>query len=385
MSQTTDPAGRSAAEIESEVERSRERLGATIETLRSSLSPGQLVDQAMDYARGSGGADFARNLGGALRDNPLPVMLIGAGIGWLLLSDRSSQAGTTAVHRAPMGPALLPPPAGDDAPGVAQRLAAGAGSLRDRASDAADSATAGLSSVASSLKQAGQSVVDTVAGGVEAGRDALRSGGDQLRDSAGQLRQGAQQAAQRTSAAGSQGYAQGRAGLDAARDRLRQDWDQLGDARPLLLGVLGLAAGAALGALLPRSEAEDRLMGEASDAAARQLKETVGEGVAEAGAVLRDEAEKLQDRAAEAYDAARGQLDRDGASPHALGKAVQVAAGHVAEAGAEAGSRLADAADRGIDRVAEPAREKDADATPPTTPSTTSPTTPGAPRPDGTR
>ena len=82
----TDPGDRSSAEIEREVEATRARLTDTLEELRDRTSPGQLFEQAVDYFRSSGGTDFARNLGASVRDNPLPVLLIGAGIGWLMMS-----------------------------------------------------------------------------------------------------------------------------------------------------------------------------------------------------------------------------------------------------------------------------------------------------------
>ena len=65
---TTDPGDRSSAEIEREVEGTRAQLNETLGALRDSASPGQLMDKAVDYLRGSGGADFTRNLGEAVRD-----------------------------------------------------------------------------------------------------------------------------------------------------------------------------------------------------------------------------------------------------------------------------------------------------------------------------
>ena len=82
----TDPGSRSAAEIEREVEGTRARLTGTIEELRDRVSPGQIFEQGVDWLRGSGGNEFLGNLGRALRDNPMPVALIGAGIAWLALS-----------------------------------------------------------------------------------------------------------------------------------------------------------------------------------------------------------------------------------------------------------------------------------------------------------
>jgi hypothetical protein len=373
MSQTTDPAGRSAAEIENDVERSRARVGATIEALRGSLSPGQMVDQVMDYAKGSGGADFVRNLGGSLRDNPMPVLLIGAGIGWMLLSDRRGEA---PVPRTALPP-LLPPPRVPQGPGLVSRITGtigeGAATLRDGISDAAHAVSEGVSGAAQTvgdsvsgaaqrigdhasaagagLRDAGRSAAGAASGAFGSGQDRLRDGQEALRQQAGSAGQ-----------ALSQTYAQGSASADAAAARLRQGWSQLGEAQPLLLGVLGLAAGAALGALLPRSEAEDRLMGEASDAAARQLRGVVAEGAAEAKAVVGEQLDQLREAAAETYDEARERLQRDGASPSVIGETIQAAAGRAAAVASEAGSRLAEVAGEKIDAAKQAAEEAAKDA-----------------------
>ena len=69
--------------IERELERTRARLGDHLDELTSRLSPGQLVDEALMYARDGQAAAFVRNLGASVRDNPLPVALVGAGLLWL--------------------------------------------------------------------------------------------------------------------------------------------------------------------------------------------------------------------------------------------------------------------------------------------------------------
>lgn len=45
--------------------------------------------------------------------------------------------------------------------------------------------------------------------------------------------------------------------------------DRMLEDQPLMLGVLGLAAGAIIGALLPTTEQEDRLLGEVRDKAVK--------------------------------------------------------------------------------------------------------------------
>lgn len=78
---------KSSAQLEREAEQTRAELAATLEELRSRISPGQLLDQTLDFARESNAGEFVRNLGRDARDNPLPLALIGTGIAWLMLAN----------------------------------------------------------------------------------------------------------------------------------------------------------------------------------------------------------------------------------------------------------------------------------------------------------
>jgi hypothetical protein len=52
-----------------------------------------VVDQVIDYSRDSPAAEFFGNLGREVRQNPMPLVLVGIGILWLLLtSNRTSRA-----------------------------------------------------------------------------------------------------------------------------------------------------------------------------------------------------------------------------------------------------------------------------------------------------
>lgn len=62
---------------------------------------------------------------------------------------------------------------------------------------------------------------------------------------------------------------------DRAR-RAREGFGSLIEEQPLILGALGIALGAAIGAALPRTEQEDRLMGKARDTTVGKIKEEGG-------------------------------------------------------------------------------------------------------------
>src|SRR5438046_7416992 len=85
-------------QLEREAEETRWQLAGTLEELRERVTPGRVVDELSDYARSGPPAEFLRNLGREVRENPMPLVLIGIGIAWLMVS--SSRTSRTAVASA---------------------------------------------------------------------------------------------------------------------------------------------------------------------------------------------------------------------------------------------------------------------------------------------
>jgi len=77
---------RQSEQLEREAEQTRRQLAEWLEELRSRVTPGQVIDQLADFAREGAAADFLRNLGREIRENPIPVLLIAVGIGWLVIA-----------------------------------------------------------------------------------------------------------------------------------------------------------------------------------------------------------------------------------------------------------------------------------------------------------
>ena len=86
MTNDTNSGSKSADEVQREVRQSRAEVEDALEAIQDRLSPSQMFDQAVNYLRGSGGNEFMRNLGATVRDNPVPVALLGTGLAWLMLS-----------------------------------------------------------------------------------------------------------------------------------------------------------------------------------------------------------------------------------------------------------------------------------------------------------
>src|SRR6185436_6753832 len=90
---------RLSEQLECEAEVARGNLAADLDELRQRMTPGQIVDEVADYARDTQVAEFARNLLRDLRENPLPLLLIGAGIAWSIIA--SSRRPRIVVEECP--------------------------------------------------------------------------------------------------------------------------------------------------------------------------------------------------------------------------------------------------------------------------------------------
>lgn len=88
---TDTPAGsRGPAEIEKEIDRTRERMDRMLDELEYRLSPGQVVSLAyQELTSGEPG-----RLGAVIRRNPIPAVMIGIGVLWLGLALARERPGT---------------------------------------------------------------------------------------------------------------------------------------------------------------------------------------------------------------------------------------------------------------------------------------------------
>jgi hypothetical protein len=206
------------AEIERTIDATRADVRATLAALERKLSVDRLIELTVGRLRDRGG-EFATNLSDAATQNPIPLVLTTIGLGWLMLSTRRDSHG---------GPYEQP-----------------TASERDRAT--------GLKN---RVMGAGERVSEQVHGAVDSSREAFG-------DAAESMRQTASRAAQATRSQ----VRSAREGVEHAQERVQRMLDE----QPLMLGALGLAAGALIGALLPNTETEHRLMGDAREKAVRKV------------------------------------------------------------------------------------------------------------------
>jgi len=98
---------RHSEQLEREAEQARFHLAESLNELRLRATPGQIVDQIADYAREGPVGDFLGNLTREMRDNPVPLLLIGIAITWLVVSTSLSPRSKTTIERE--RPATIPP------------------------------------------------------------------------------------------------------------------------------------------------------------------------------------------------------------------------------------------------------------------------------------
>lgn len=341
---------RSSAEIERDVERTRDRLRDTLETLRDRASPGQIFEQVLDYARESGAPEMMRNMGRAMRDNPMPLLLIGAGIGWMIFADRRGNGG-----RRDNGGGSYD--YGDDHD-YGRRWTAGPDGRRRGTTMRRERQSGHAALVAG---EAASGVREGVSGAAERVGEAVSGIADSARETAGQVGEMASSTYRRvTRAAGSAGeslssVAEGARGYAAdARHQADRGLRWLLHEQPLLLGALGLALGAAVGALVPGTETEDRWMGETREDVLGRARETAEEGYES----LKDRASHLAGQAGEAT----------GEAGSGISDAVRNAARGARESVSQAAKDMADQAKSALDevgRTGDPRRPANEPGTPP--------------------
>ena len=82
---------RHSEQLERETEAARRELAASLERLRARLTPAQIVYEVNDYVRETPVAEFGRNLVRDIRESPLPVLVIFAGMAWAIAASMLAQ------------------------------------------------------------------------------------------------------------------------------------------------------------------------------------------------------------------------------------------------------------------------------------------------------
>lgn len=289
---------RSPEEIESDIQRTRADFSSTIEAIQHKLSPSEMMGNAKEYALSTTPGAFSVNLINTIRDNPIPVALIGIGVAWLMRADKRPRYETGYGYERSRRSAYyadMDSPYEDefatgygagqvdtgDSPGMMQRASArtsdAARGIKDKASEVGQRISGTASSVSSRLSSTASSMSGRMQESAQSARARMQSTAQTAQERMSEMTRRSQEQYYR------------------ARERAGQFIDE----QPLVIGALGVAVGAALGATLPRTQRENELMGTVRDDLMERAKETA-----------REQAETLKQSAQRVADTAKQEASR---------------------------------------------------------------------------
>lgn len=90
----------SPEQLEREIVDTRAAIDHKLALLQHRLAPRRVAGQMVD-ALGTQGGVFARNLAVTMRDNPVPVLLLAVGIGWLMIAGRGGRHAAGSARALP--------------------------------------------------------------------------------------------------------------------------------------------------------------------------------------------------------------------------------------------------------------------------------------------
>jgi len=275
---------RSPEEIESDIARTRADFSSTIDAIQHKLSPSEMMDNAVDYALSTPPGAFSMNLVNSVRDNPIPVALVGIGIAWLMVSGRQQ---SEPVRQRYARSARRPVRYVDEYEGMddAEYYAArdyGTGREVGGSDEGVMQRMASRTSeTTNDLKEKISDTASAVSGRVQQASQSARS---RLQESAGSAQARMSEVTRRSQQQ-----------VERAKDRFGQMLEE----QPLVMGAVGLAVGAALGAAIPSTRRENEMMGSARDDLLDRAKETA-----------REQAETLKQSAQRVAETAKGEAER---------------------------------------------------------------------------
>ena len=254
----------SSAKLQREADAARVGLADTLGQLRDGVAPSALSGEAIALVKDSG-LSILKALSDSARANPVPALLIGAGLTMLLTRTTGSDvmgvatstlksAAATSAGAARSAASGLAGAASSAASGIAGAASGAAGAAKDAVKGAADCTAnavmdaAGTMSdrVAGTAVSAHQTAVDSMASvkdRLQSGLDSGKAEFDARRQQAGELADDVTDQAQ------------------TMAQQARQSFARLIEEQPILMAALGAALGAAVGAALPLSQSEKDLMG----------------------------------------------------------------------------------------------------------------------------
>lgn len=266
---TTSPIygeGVTSDQIKSDIDHTRHEMDETIDQLTERLRPRHLIDEVICMIQESGtGAgesakEIGRTVGRQVRDNPVPLALIGAGVAWMLMSRGESSPRRRGASDDEYSSGLTafdyPAGRGTETPGIYERdetllyqtdmemdepyyhydpgtAPSGQRGLRSRAKGAAQRARTGAEDTAERVRQRAEEASSRAGRGLrsstETARQRVRQAGESAAQRASQIRGSAQQTAASTTQSIRQGVSRAGAALSEAAHSASERASHLGE------------------------------------------------------------------------------------------------------------------------------------------------------------
>jgi|GEM_PF-1093839 len=272
-----------AERLQRDIRHTRAEMSETLDELGHRLSPHYIKEQVKDSVR-STAHDAGTNMLDTIKQNPIPSLIAGLSIGWLIAKAGQSDDRDRYDHDRYYRGAYYGPEsggryyAGGDPYGYRERYDEHGRSLANRAGDLTDEARDRAAGAAHEAREWAGDVADSA-------RDVAYDAGHRVQDAA-------QDAA----------YQARRYGRRATNwlERTLED-------NPLAAGAVALAAGALVGLAVPETEPEHRLMGEASDRVKEQAQHLAEEKLDQVKAVASETLDEAKDGAQKVASTARSE------------------------------------------------------------------------------
>ena len=256
---------RSTADIESDIRKTRGRMDSTLDELGNRLTARSLMNTALDWwdapTSGNQGSAAVRkaavNLARQARLHPMPAVLIGAGLAWLISESVDKDEPQQGSRIRPRNPGDYP---GSNGNGNGN----GNGNANGNGSE---------NSVGDWVEDKMDDAKDTASSAMDAIREKTHLMEEKVQDAKGRLEQQAHVALDRSKSAARQVGHELKDGYHAAGEKFTRACDEY----PLAVGVAFAALGALAGLIIPRTRREDELMGERSDRLVEETKEKASE------------------------------------------------------------------------------------------------------------
>ena len=259
--------------IRSDIEETRRRMDNTMDALGDRMQPRHLLDEVLGFLRGSNDGDGEDRLTqvrekvsqsattamhsvvDAVKENPMPALLIGAGVAWMIYESRrpkSNGSGDGSYY-------------GFDREGDPLRYDPNTHYDRPLQYPSGYTESEGGAEHPSKLGELKDKVSETAGAAAEQVKEKFSQAGDAVREKAGDLRQRAGEKFDAAKQRAGEMASRAKQGTRAAYTKTRDTVVDTADRHPLEVGLAALAGGLIAGLLLPTPNAVNRTVGPTAD------------------------------------------------------------------------------------------------------------------------